>query len=132
MTNTARSVKEWFGKTPDSDPPDYVKVRIFLRHNGVCPKCTRKLIRGQWQCDHIIALVNGGENRERNLQPLCTSPCHSQKTKADVAEKSRVDRKRKADILSARSRSKLQGRSFIKPPPQRRASTPPNKWRGYE
>jgi 5-methylcytosine-specific restriction endonuclease McrA len=42
-----------------------------------------------WQCDHIVAVVNGGENRERNLQTLC-GPCHGFKTKADVSEKAKV------------------------------------------
>lgn len=85
----SRSVEEWIGKTPDSAIPPRVQLRVFQKHGGVCPKCTRKLEPGKWACDHIIALINGGEHRERNLQPLCVSPCHSWKTREDVAEKSR-------------------------------------------
>jgi 5-methylcytosine-specific restriction protein A len=107
MTATARSV-EWIGRTPDSRVPRHVAVRVYLAFNGICPKCTRKLVRGKWQCDHIVALINGGENRELNLQPLCTSPCHSGKTRADVAEKSRVYRKRAAH-LGIRKPSRFPG-----------------------
>jgi 5-methylcytosine-specific restriction endonuclease McrA len=89
----SRTVTEWRGRSPDTSVPPHVQLRVFLRFDGHCPKCTRKLVRGQWQCDHIVALINGGENRETNLQPLCTSPCHSRKTASDVAEKSRVYRR---------------------------------------
>jgi 5-methylcytosine-specific restriction endonuclease McrA len=47
----------------------------------------------KWHCDHKVALVNEGENRESNLQVLCAL-CHLHKTAEDVAEKSRVVRKR--------------------------------------
>lgn len=89
----SRSTAEWIGKTDDTSVPPHVKLRVFRRFNGVCPKCTRKMFPNDWECDHVRALINGGENRERNLWPLCKSPCHSTKTKADVAEKARVYRK---------------------------------------
>lgn len=89
----SRSVAWWVAKHDDEAIPARVQLRVFQRFNGICPKCTRKMEPGKWQCDHIIALVNGGGHAESNLQPLCASPCHSQKTKADVAEKSRVYRK---------------------------------------
>ena len=84
-----RSVNKWIGRHDDETIPARVKVRVFHRYGGVCPKCTRKMEPSKWQCDHIIALVNGGKHEEANLQPLCTSPCHSQKTKEDVAQKSK-------------------------------------------
>jgi 5-methylcytosine-specific restriction protein A len=89
----ARLVQEWIGATPDTQPPPRVQLRVFKRFDGICPKCTRKLQPGEWACDHIIAIINGGKNCESNLQPLCVSPCHSKKTREDVAEKSRVYRK---------------------------------------
>ena len=131
MQIDGRAPKEWIGKTPDTAVPPHVQLRVYLRFNGICPKCTRKLVRGQWQCDHVIALVNGGENRERNLQPLCTSPCHSQKTKADVAEKSRTYRKRAAHVGVTAKRQPIRGQGFATAKPQRRASSPVNKWRGF-
>lgn len=90
-----RTVTEWIATHDDQAIPPRVKVRVFIKYNGRCPKCTRYLPPGKWACDHIVALINGGQHRERNLQPLCNSPCHSQKTKQDVAEKSRTARIRK-------------------------------------
>lgn len=86
----SRSVAEWIGANPDADIPPRVRLRVFRKHDGNCASCMRPLLPGHWACDHIIALANGGEHREQNLQPLCDSPCHSQKTRNDVAEKSRV------------------------------------------
>jgi 5-methylcytosine-specific restriction endonuclease McrA len=92
-----RTTKEWKGKTDDTVIPDRVKLRVFLQNNGICQcGCARKIISGEsWQCDHILALVNGGDNRESNLQPLLTEH-HRSKTKTDVAEKSKTYRKRLA------------------------------------
>ncbi len=121
----SREVKLWVAKHDDEAIPDRVKVRVFNRHNGICPKCTRKMVPGGWQCDHIKALVNGGKHQEDNLQPLCTSPCHSQKTSEDVAEKSRVYRKRAKHIgVELRRGPKIQSAGFRKAPPQRTASRP--------
>lgn len=85
---TGRSTKEWVGLHPDSPIPPRVRLRVFERTHGACALCTRKLVPGQWACDHIKALTNGGEHRESNLQALCISPCHSSKTREDVAMKS--------------------------------------------
>lgn len=120
-----RSIDNWIAKHDDEDIPARVKVRVFKRYEGVCPKCTRKMEPSKWQCDHIMALVNGGKHEEANLQPLCTSPCHSQKTKEDVAEKSRVYRKRAKHIgVELRRGPKIQSRGFEKRAPQRTASRP--------
>ena len=93
-----RSVQEWIGKTPDEDPPPRVRVRTFDRYDGFCHKCGRKIHAGErWQCDHVKALINGGENRESNLAPLC-SWCEPEKNAEDVAEKSAVYEKRAKHI----------------------------------
>lgn len=105
-----RATDEWIGKTDDAQIPDRVKVRVFGK--GVCVDCGRKLRPGHWACDHIKALVNGGEHRETNLQPLCSSPCHWRKTRADVAEKSDVYAKRKKDIGLGRAKRTIPGRRF--------------------
>ena len=90
----SRSVPEWIGATPDTAIPMRVKLRIFERHGGVCHLSGRKIAAGEaWDCDHVKALINGGENRESNLAPALKAP-HRAKTKADVAEKSRIARKR--------------------------------------
>lgn len=119
-----RSTEEWIGATPDTAIPPRVKVRVLLKHDGYCAKCNRRLMIGKWDCDHITALANGGENRESNLQPLCISPCHSDKTKADVAEKSKVARVRAKHLGLRPARQKIASRGFQKSAPQRSATRP--------
>jgi len=66
--------------------------------------CQRKLRPGdKWTCDHRIAIINGGANRETNLQVLCEW-CDKPKTVFDVREKATVYRKR-AKHLGIRKRS---------------------------
>src|SRR6185503_15818335 len=89
-----RSVEEWRGATPDSRPPDHVRMRIFDRHKGICHISKRKIRTGEpWELEHVVALCNGGENRERNLAPALSDK-HKEKTAADRAEKADVDHKR--------------------------------------
>lgn len=88
----ARTVEEWVGASNDSAIPTRVRLRVLVRANGCCQSCERRIMTGDaWQADHVIAIVNGGENRESNLQCLC-GWCHKAKTKQDVAEKSRARR----------------------------------------
>lgn len=92
--STARSVPEWIGETPDSRIPRRVRVRLFDQADGCCEECGRRLgPADSWEADHIIALINGGEHRERNLRVACDW-CHPAKTRQDVAEKSSVYQKR--------------------------------------
>lgn len=119
-----RRVPEWIAKHDDEAIPPRVQLRVF--GYGFCQKCGRRLRAGHWACDHIVALVNGGQHRESNLQPLCISPCHSDKTRADVAEKSKNYRTR-AKAAGIRKPSRLRGPAFPKPAPQRSASKPLNK-----
>jgi len=84
----SRSLPEWIGKTDDDPVPDRVKVRVFEKSRGVCGICTAG-IRGGWICDHEIALINGGENRESNLRAICEHCDRKVKTPADVAQKSK-------------------------------------------
>lgn len=91
---SARETKEWIADHSDQAIPVRVKVRLFEKFHKRCAKCTRLLEPGKFQYDHIKALINGGEHRESNLHPLCTTPCHSGKTVEDVAEKKIVYRKK--------------------------------------
>lgn len=92
----SRAVPEWIGKTDDTPIPARVKLRVWERHGGVCHLSGRKILTGElWDCDHIIALINGGENRESNLAPALRDK-HREKTVADVAEKAKTaDRQKK-------------------------------------
>jgi len=63
---------------------------------------------GAFACDHIVALINGGENKESNLQALC-GQCHRYKTAADVAEKAKVAAVRRKKHGAKYSRQGFRG-----------------------
>lgn len=95
---TARSVKEWIATSPDAKIPPRVKRRILDRDDWKCHVTKvdlRLLPANQIQFDHLTALINGGEHREKNLAPIWAK-IHVEKTKADVAEKSAIAKKVKS------------------------------------
>lgn len=108
----SRSTEEWIGKTDDAKVPPRVRLRVFDREGGHCHISGRKIQPGEpWDLDHKIALCNGGEHKESNLFPALTGK-HREKTAQDVAEKSKIARKRLKHVdTSARKRG------FPKPPP---------------
>lgn len=117
-----RSVKEWIGKTDDAQIPPRVRVRVFDRHGGICYLSGRKIRAGDsWQCDHIVALVNGGEHRESNLAPVMVEP-HKRKTRDDLAEKALVYRKKKKNLGIKPKKRTIPGRRFNGEPR-------PSRWR---
>lgn len=88
----SRVLKEWIGENDDVAIPPRVRFRVLLSFGRICAgSCGGRVIRpgDQWTCDHKVALINGGENREKNLQPLCAW-CNPEKNKADVGEKSKT------------------------------------------
>jgi len=123
-----RNVKEWIGKTPDSKIPPRVRLRIFERHGGVCHLSQRKIAAGEpWDCDHIIALINGGEHRETNLAPALRDK-HREKTAADVAEKATVARKAKANLgLKPAPAKPIQSPGFAPKPAKPSTARQPEK-----
>lgn len=105
---SARTLPEWIGATPDRDIPKRVRLRVWDASGHCCALCGRSLRPGdKWDLDHKLALVNGGEHREGNMQVAC-SWCHPAKTAQDVVLKARsaAIRKRHAGI---RKRSTLPG-----------------------
>lgn len=107
-----RSVPEWIGKTPDTRIPPRVKLRVFLAHGGVCHLSKRKIMPGEeWDCDHVRALINGGENRETNLAPALKDK-HREKTRADLDEKSKVYRTRAKHLGLWPKGQRIGGRKF--------------------
>lgn len=95
----SRELPEWVGKTDDSKIPPRVRLRVFYRDNGICQcGCGRLIHAGErWQTDHIVALINGGQNRETNLRTLLVK-CHKVKTAEDVKQKAKNDRVRKRHL----------------------------------
>lgn len=88
----SRSVGEWIGKTDDSPIPPRVRLRVFAAHNGICHISGRKIgVSDAWDCDHVVALTNGGEHRESNLAPALRDK-HREKTAEDVKQKAKNDR----------------------------------------
>ena len=100
-----RAIPEWIGATADTAIPPRVRLRVFARYSGICQRSGAKIApTDEWDCDHRVALANGGEHREGNLVPVLRVE-HVRKTAADRAEKARIDRKRKKHIgIRPRSR----------------------------
>lgn len=57
--------------------PDNVRLFVWQRDEGKCVKCGKK---EKLEFDHIIPVVEGGSNTERNIQLLCES-CNRSKGK---------------------------------------------------
>lgn len=104
-----RRVPEWIGATPDTRIPDRVRVRVFDRYDGVCHWSGRKINEGDpWDPDHVLALCNGGQNRESNLAPILRS-VHPKKTRQDVKQKARDARVRKKHLGLSGARWQMPG-----------------------
>lgn len=102
----------WVANTDDDPIPPRVKLRIFEKFDGRCACCGRKIRAGErWELDHIVALINGGAHEEANLQPLLTEH-HKNKTKADIAQKSKSYEKRRKHVGVRRPRTIRQWRRF--------------------
>ena len=107
-----REIPEWRGKTDDTPAPTRVRLRVFDAHGGKCAECGMKLGPATpWDLDHTVALVNGGENAEGNLRPLC-KPCHRGKSAEDVAQKAKDRRVRSKHIGAAPKKRKMPYRRF--------------------
>lgn len=105
-----RAVKPWVGKTDNSKPSPKVRQRIFDKENGVCHVCKLPILAtDKWDLDHVIALINGGDNAEHNLKPTHWH-CHKDKTKRDVAEKSKVAKVRQKHLGIKAEKQKIPSR----------------------
>jgi 5-methylcytosine-specific restriction endonuclease McrA len=109
----SRSVeKEWIGKTHDTPIPPRVRLRVFDRYGGICHLSNRRITPSdEWDCDHIIALINGGEHRESNLAPAIRDK-HREKTAEDVRQKSITYRKRSKHLGIKKKGSSIPYRRF--------------------
>lgn len=110
---TARKIKEWIGKTPDTQPPPRVRLRVFNKYNGICYLSGRKIRPGMvWELDHIQRLKDGGENCESNLAPALKE-YHAVKTAGENKQQAKEDRIRKKHLGIWESKyPKMQSRGF--------------------
>ena len=92
----ARTPDEWVAKHDDQKVPDRVRARVFDREKGICHLTGRKIdpIKDEWDLDHKIALILGGEHRESNLFPALREH-HRRKTAVEMKVKSKIARVRK-------------------------------------
>lgn len=53
---------------------DQQRAKLFLDKDGVCHRCTRKIMGGEvWYAEHFNALSTGGDNSEGNWDVTCTN-----------------------------------------------------------
>lgn len=57
---------------------------VKVRDNCTCRMCGR--ITDEGDCDHIVPIHKGGKDEMANLQWLCRTPCHAEKTERESAE----------------------------------------------
>jgi 5-methylcytosine-specific restriction endonuclease McrA len=57
--------------------PTYLRECVYARDQGICALCgiNRRWLRGKWQADHILPVVEGGDSNLENMRTLCI-PCH--------------------------------------------------------
>ncbi|AKX52025.1 hypothetical protein AKN92_11480 [Thiopseudomonas alkaliphila] len=55
-----------------------LREQIILRDKQICQHCG--LLALEPEVDHIVPLAAGGTDAPGNLQVLCKSPCHADKT----------------------------------------------------
>lgn len=110
-----RSVPEWIGKTDDQKVPDRVRMRVFDREGGICHLTGEKIdpVRDEWDLDHKVALILGGEHRETNLFPAKKEP-HRRKTAVEMKVKSKIARTRKKHLGIDKPKSSLSHPRFRK------------------
>lgn len=108
-----RSVPEWIGKTDDQKVPDRVRMRIFDREGGICHLTGEKIdpVRDEWDVDHKVALILGGEHRETNLFPAKREP-HRRKTAVEMKVKAKIARTRKKHLGIDKPKSSLSHPRF--------------------
>ena len=86
----ARSVPEWIGRNDDVMPPKRVFDRLYALQDGkdaitgIPFKPGDRIVR-----DHKTPLIDGGENRESNLQ-LITEKTHKLKTAREAMERAKT------------------------------------------
>lgn len=93
------------------------KARIWASQDFRCALCWVRLGAPEdAEYDHVVPLALGGRHDIMNIEALCRTPCHLEKTKADIrriAKAKRIARKNDPSTRPVPKR-KLQGRGFDK------------------
>jgi len=120
--------------------PQSVRKAAFIRccKNGTkpgipqCENCGNDLVAGNIEYEHLDPDGLGGEPTLENCGVWCRVPCSSAKThKQDNPRMAKADAVLKSTYGLKPAKKKIQSKGFTKAAPQRRASTPPDKWRGF-
>lgn len=93
------------------------RLQILLNGNGRCYVCKTKLA-DEWHAEHPVPRALGGPDDLDALRPICL-PCHSPKTKADVAQIAKAKRQSKLSLSEPRTVSPSWGKSRGFGPPRR-------------
>lgn len=117
--------KEWIGKRPEATPGKLVLLRLYSRQGGLCG-CGCGMVmsfeRDEIDCDHNLALIDGGTNSESNLRLLLRKH-HRAKTSAEASARAE-ERSHKAKAFTTLRGGKMRGPSFPQGQPKRRATSP--------
>lgn len=122
-------LKEWIGRTPEAMPGQTILLRLYAKQNGICAcGCGQvmNLNRDRIDCDHKLALIDGGENKESNLQ-LLLHACHKAKTAKEATARSE-ERRHKAKAFTALRKPSIRAPGFPRREPQRSATRKIEKW----
>lgn len=120
-----RTVREWVGKSADSQPPRSVRARVFRRYGGRCYLSGRSIgVKDAWELEHIkpLHMEPPGENwnRESNLAPALKA-AHAIKSAAETTARAKADRIHAKHFgYFPESKSKLRGRGFQRSRPELR------------
>lgn len=125
-----RKVEEWIGRSDDSMPGKLVRDRLSRAQGDCCATCRHAFgPKRRAHCDHVIALIDGGENRESNLQMICAD-CHKAKTSAEATARAKT-RDIRASHIMAEPRSNWPTQRLGRGNNQHTATTPLKKRVGY-
>ena len=120
MTRVAPSTGEPVAIAPRRKLTPKQRLQVLLSGAGRCYRCRAKII-DVFEVEHPIPHALGGSDKIEDLRPIC-EPCHSGKTKADVAqiakakrqEKLRLDHPREVSTAWRGSRPFPQARRVVK------------------
>jgi hypothetical protein len=97
-----------------------------------CENCGIELKSGNIIYEHVQPDGLGGEPTAENCKVFCRKVCAKKKTvEEDNPRMAKADRVLKAAYGLKRKTTKIKSKGFAKAPPQRRASTPIEKWKGF-